>query len=260
MEQFLTDQVIQGDTLARNAVNSNIDNLCHRLLDEKLQRFNKEKVPCLERIEELKKFRKDVADNASQAVQTRITQNIGNIYVLFVNEQYDFLVNKDKSKSFKEISRILKQLLVDYPELNQYPAARYKVYSCMIQTCFPPAWTRITRFDYTTADTELKPVVDLVLNDPEMNAGQKLFAAEKYVNYLCGKERFAEAEALAKSMLELPKLSDADKAQAYIILSEAYRFQDKYDLAMNAIKQAIQYHPLAGKKAGSTLALKFNKP
>ena len=55
-------------------------------------------------------------------------------------------------------------------------------------------------------------------------------------------------------------MTNADKAQAYVNLSEVYRHRRNFDKAMVYIKEAIKYDAVLGKKAGTNLALKFNKP
>ena len=165
-----------------------------------------------------------------------------------------------RNKSFREIVQILKKILEDHPDLNKHARARFHLYRLIMQSCFPSGWTLIHRFDYTIADTELKPIVDKVLSDPELNAGNRNLAAGMYINYLCGKERFDEAEEFARKMLDQPDMTNADKAQTYVNLSEVYRHRRNFDKAMVYIKEAIKYDAVLGKKAGTNLALKFNKP
>lgn len=259
MEQLLADKEIQADQAAQKNVIATIDNNCNQIFNQMATDFRNNKTSYLEQIKGYNEFQKTFAKYASPLVTNKINYELNRCYENMINEQFDKLY-KDKNKSFREIVQILKKILEDHPDLNKHARARFHLYRLIMQSCFPSGWTLIHRFDYTIADTELKPIVDKVLSDPELNAGNRNLAAGMYINYLCGKERFDEAEEFARKMLDQPDMTNADKAQTYVNLSEVYRHRRNFDKAMVYIKEAIKYDAVLGKKAGTNLALKFNKP
>ena len=166
-------------------------------------------------------------------------------------------MNKRKL-SYEARIQELKKFLAQEDYQNCVPS-RLRIYNQIIGLCFPPGWTSITLFNYYTADKELIPAVEAIINDKDIPNNDKLYAFEKYVEYLAGKDRHVDAENVAKRCIALFENNPKSLARAYGFLAKAYRYQDRYDDGLKAAREAMKYDKMAGIFIASDLAKAFDK-
>lgn len=166
-------------------------------------------------------------------------------------------MEKRKVRYEQRIDELKKLLAKD--EFKAFADSRLQINRQIITFCFPPAWTRISLFDYHNADKELIPAAEAIINDKEISKLDKRYAFEKYVEYLAGKDRHKEAEALAKRSIEFYAGIPDGLVYAYGNLAKAYRYQDRYEDAMKAAQDLKKINPGAGVHLIASVANAFGK-
>jgi len=192
--------------------------------------------------------------------------------------------NKEKSASFrKEINEQLNKwktdkkdnnfqiqqlkVMLDKPELSE--SDKFYIRERIAVLCSVPEdsgsswiWSRVPHetFDRSAAKRELEAAALPALRNPSFTSSDKIILAEKYVWFLGDENRFAEAEEFALNLTKAQDFKNPhDQARAWILLSNVCRWQDKYEDAMNAIRQGMKTDALYAVKAGCKLAAAFNR-
>lgn len=112
--------------------------------------------------------------------------------------------------------------------------------------------------NYEPAKRLLPELVREMTASDRIGEGVKRQALEVLARHWCDVKDFAAAEAAARQALTL-KLRPAEMAGAMIVLSEVYRYQDRYDDAMKVLEETKKYDERTAVTAQATLALLFDR-
>ncbi len=168
-------------------------------------------------------------------------------------------LDKQKVHFDTRIENVLK-FIEERPDLKADPAVRYAAYVQVLKFTETPPWTRIGLFNYDTARKVVPVVSKMILDDPDFTNGQKLCGAIfRQIQLACDEEKWAEAEALARKAMAM-ELNVNEKADTCILLAKVYRYQFRYEDAMNAAREAMKYNKKHATPFASNLAYEFDKP
>lgn len=177
-------------------------------------------------------------------------------YAKMLNERLKAIQNDRKLN--------LHDRLAAYRELAKSPHANrhnvYVIYTRLLGTFSGSAEVTLqTQYGVDAVNAMLEDAVREIVNDPRIANESRLFAWRRLVDNYCGREMFAEAEKAARTAMSYPDLSPRGKADAALILADVYRFQDKLDQCIDAVRQAMKYMPAHAASYGARVAWRFNR-
>ena len=139
-------------------------------------------------------------------------------------------------------------------------AVRYNAYVQALKYTENPPWTQIGIYNYDTIHKVMPVVTKMILDDPEFSNVQKFTGAvARLVQYYCDCEKWAEAEAWARKAMAM-ELPINEKTYACHQLAKVFRYQFRYEDAMNAAREAMKYNKAIATPYASNLAYEFGKP
>jgi len=169
----------------------------------------------------------------------------------------------DKKLSLQEKLNTLRSCLAK-PEFTE------RVYQEMILSRIldisRPFWGGVGDDNHLIAANVLVSVVNNLVKTDKISDISKRKALEVLAYHYCDRKMFREAENAARQAIDTLHLSVQDAAQAYIVWSNIYRYQDKYEDAVKILRKISLLNPQAEKilrpievHALADLALHFDK-
>ena len=173
-------------------------------------------------------------------------------------QDYVGMMNKKKVHYDTRIENVLK--FAERPDMKTDNAIRYAAYVQALKYTENPPWTQIGIYNYDTIHKVMPVVSKMILDDPAFTNSQKFYGAiTRLIQYYCDCENWTEAEAWARWGMELD-MHVNDKANACLQLAKVFRYQFRYEDAMNAAREAMKYYKVHAAPFASDLAYEFGKP
>ncbi|MBO5802706.1 MAG: hypothetical protein J6R64_03080, partial [Lentisphaeria bacterium] len=155
-------------------------------------------------------------------------------------QDYVGMMNKKKVHYDTRIENVLK--FAERPDMKTDNAVRYAAYVQALRYTENPPWTQIGIYNYDSIHKIMPVVSKMILDDPAFTNAQKFHGAiTRLIQYYCDCENWTEAEAWARKGMAL-EMHVNDKANACLQLAKVFRYQFRYEDAMNAAREAMKFN------------------
>ena len=157
-------------------------------------------------------------------------------------------------KPFRERAAEMKKLLAE-PRVATNRMANVRAQKAIANYCLMRTWLNNWYYDYDLIKEIYPEMMPKILADKSYNDIDKLWFLENYVKYFAVVEKYDEGVARIKAeSAKLTFRNPKDYARLKLVLSEMYRYADRFDEAVAAAREAMKDDVDVGARQGARLA------